>query len=77
MYYLLIGGMTYLSHQYGFPIVSILVCMVTHWTKTMVSHNVGYWIVMNLPDYYTIWALNLERIDDLKVVIYSSWIPHY
>ena len=60
--YLIIGGMTYLSHRDRVPKVSILMCMVTHWTKSMPSHDIYYWVVMILPSYYTAWALNLEKI---------------
>ena len=31
MHYLLIRGITGLDHQNEFPMVSALVCMVTHW----------------------------------------------
>ncbi|KAL6331398.1 hypothetical protein AAG906_011335 [Vitis piasezkii] len=33
VHHLLIGGMAGLSHLDGFPMVSALVCMVTHWTR--------------------------------------------
>ena len=39
VHHLLIGGMANLGYQDGFPIVSALVCMVTHWIGTMVSHE--------------------------------------
>ena len=39
VHYLLIGGIASLGHQDGFPTVSALVCMVTCWTKPMVSHD--------------------------------------
>ena len=39
VYYLLIGGMASLGYRDGFPIVSALVCMVTHWTRLIVSHD--------------------------------------
>ena len=35
----LIGEMIGLSYQDRFPMVRALVCMVTHWTKPMVSHD--------------------------------------
>ena len=40
MYYLLIGRMTYLNHHDKFPMVSALVCMVTHRIQLTVSHNI-------------------------------------
>ena len=39
MHHLLIGGMVSLGYQDGFPMVSALVCMVTHWIGPMVSHE--------------------------------------
>ena len=39
VYHLLIGGMIGLGYQDGFPMVSALVCMVTHWTGPMMSHD--------------------------------------
>ena len=39
VHYLLIGGMTGLGYQDEFPMVSALVCMVTHWTGPAVSHE--------------------------------------
>ena len=35
----LIGGMTGLGYRDRFPMVSALVCMVTHWTGPTVSHD--------------------------------------
>ena len=40
--YLQIGGMTCFGYQDRFPIVSALVCIVTHWIRPMVTHNIGY-----------------------------------
>ena len=39
VHYLLIGGMTSLGYQDEFLMVSVLVCMVTHWTGPTKSHN--------------------------------------
>ena len=39
VHYLLIGGMVSLGHRDKFPIVGALVCMVTHWTRSTVSHD--------------------------------------
>ena len=46
MHYLLIGGMTCLNCRDKFPIVSVLVCMVTHWTGRTVNHDIKLSIVM-------------------------------
>ena len=40
MHYLLIGGMVSLGNQDGFPMVSVLACMVTHWIRLMRSHDI-------------------------------------
>ena len=39
VHHLLIGGMVGFGYRDGFPMVSALVCMVTHWTKPIVSHD--------------------------------------
>ena len=39
VHYLLISGMTRLGCGDGFSMVSALVCMVTYWTRPIVSHD--------------------------------------
>ena len=39
VHHLQIGGMISLGYQDGFPIVSALICMVTHWIGPTVSHD--------------------------------------
>ena len=39
VHHLLIGGMTGLGYWDEFPMVSALVCMVTHWTGPTMSHD--------------------------------------
>ena len=39
VHHLQIGGMAGLGYQDEFPMVSALVCMVTHWTGPIVSHD--------------------------------------
>ena len=46
MYYFLIGGMTCLDRQNEFPIISALVCMVSHWIGLMVNNDISLSIVM-------------------------------
>ena len=46
MHYLLIRWKTCLSHQDEFLMVSVLVCMVTHWIRLAINHNVRLSIVM-------------------------------
>ena len=40
MYHILIGGMTGFDHQDGVSMVSVLMYMVTHWTRLTVSHDI-------------------------------------
>ena len=54
VHYLLIGEKTCLSHWDGVAIVSVLVCIITYWTKLMVSHDIGYRVVMISPSYYVV-----------------------
>ena len=41
-HHLLIEGMTSLGYRDGFPMVSVLVCMVTYWTGPTVSHDLSF-----------------------------------
>ena len=77
-----------LSHWDEFLMVSALVCMVTHWTKPMMSHDVR---LSSCHDFtkllYCIFSQPWENIEvvpklvmtltfgwDFKVIIYSLWI---
>ena len=40
VHYLLIGGMNCLDRQDEFFIVSALICMVTHWIRLMMNHDI-------------------------------------
>ena len=40
VHYLIIGEMTCLGHREGVLMVSVLVCMVAHWTRLAVNHDV-------------------------------------
>ena len=40
VYYLVISMMISLKHQDGFSMVSVLVCMITHWIGPTVSHDI-------------------------------------
>ena len=46
VHYLLIEGMVCLSHRDRFPMVSTLVCMVTHWIRLIVNYDVRLLIVL-------------------------------
>ena len=63
--YLLIEGLTYLDHQHRFPMMSAIMCMVTHWIKPMTNHDMGYRMVMTSPSYNVARTINLERILNL------------
>ena len=62
VHYLLIRGMTSISHQNEFSIMSASVYMVTHWIGPMVNHDINYQVVMISPNYYVTRPFNLERI---------------
>ena len=46
IHYFLIGEMIDLGHLDEFPMVSVLVFMVTHWTRLTTNHDIGYWVIM-------------------------------
>ena len=46
VHYLLIGEMTCLGHWDEFPKMSALVCMVIHWIRLTMNHDINYWVVM-------------------------------
>ena len=52
VHYLLIRGMTCLDHWDRVPIVSTLVCKVTHLIRLIVSRDISDWVVMTSPSYY-------------------------
>ena len=39
---LLNGRMTCLGHRDASPMVSALLCIVTHWTRPIVNHDINY-----------------------------------
>ena len=43
-----------MGHRDGVPMVTTLVCMVTHWISLMVSCDIGYRVVMISPNHYTL-----------------------
>lgn len=54
VHYLLIKGMTNFSHEDEILMVNTLVYMVIHWTKPLMSHKIGYRVVMISQRYYNI-----------------------
>ena len=88
VHYLLIGGMIGLGYRDGFPMVSSLVCLVTHWTRPMVSHDLRLssshdltkllHCVISQPweniEFMLKLAVALTYEWDHKLIIYSLWI---
>ena len=88
VYYILIKGMVGLDHRDEFPLMSALVCMVTHWTWPMVSHDVrlssGHdftkllHCVVSQPweniEFVLKLVVTLTYEWDRKLIIYSLWI---
>ena len=54
--------MTSLGRQDGVPMVSALVCTVTHWIRPIVSHDVRLSESHNFTNYVVL-PLNLEHIE--------------
>ena len=46
-----------LSHQDGVPMVSTLMCIVTHYTRLMVNHDVKLLGCHDFPNYYVAWNI--------------------
>ena len=77
VHHLLIGVMTSLGYRNEFPIVSVLVCMVTHWIEPMVSRDLRLSRSHNLTKlfHYIIsqpWE-NIEFVLKLQVVLTYEW----
>ena len=91
VHYFLIRRMTDLNHQDKFLMVSTLVCIVIHWTRLIMNHDVRVLDYHDWPSYYIVRTLNLEKILSLcwnqqkaltygwdhNVVIYSYELSHH
>ena len=87
-HHLLIGGMIGLGYRNGFPMVSALVCIVTHWIGSMVSHDLRLSSSLDLTKLpHCVISQSWENIKlvlklamvltykwDRKLIIYSLWI---
>ena len=87
-HHLLIGGMIGCGYRDGFLMVSALVCMVTHWTRPTVSHDLRLSSSHDLTQllHFVVsqpWgnielvlklAITLTYGWDCKLIIYSLWI---
>ena len=90
VHYLLIGGMVSLGHRDKFPVVGALVCMVTHWTRSTMNHDL---MLSNSHDFtkllHCVVSQHWENIEivlkltvaltykwDCKLIIYSLWIGY-
>ena len=56
------GGMVYLDNWDGFPMVSALVCIVAHWTKPTVSHDLKLSSSHDFTKLLHCVSFNFERI---------------
>ena len=88
MHHLLIRGMVGLGYQDKFPMVSALVCMVTHWTRPIMSHDLRLSSSHDLTKLLRCvisqpWenielvlklAMTLTYRRDRKLIRYSLWI---
>ena len=54
--------MVYLDNWDGFPMVSALVCIVAHWTKPTMSHDLKLSSSHDFTKLFHCVSFNLERI---------------
>ena len=62
VHHFLIGGMVSLGYRDGLLMVSALVCMVTHWTRPIVSYDLRLSNSHDITKLFIMLSLNLERI---------------
>ena len=88
VHHLLIEGMTGFGYQDWFPMVSALVCMVTHWIRPTISYDLRlssshdltkllYYVVSHPGESIELMlklAMTLTYEWDRKLIIYSLWI---
>ena len=88
VHHLLIGGMVGFGHRNEFPMVSALVCMITHWTWPMMSHDLRlssshdltkllHYVVSQSWDNIEFMLKLLVTLTygwDCKLIIYFLWI---
>ena len=79
VYHLLIEGMTSLGYWDEFPMVSVLMCMLTHWIRPMVSHGLGLSSSHNFTKllHYVVsqpWE-NIEFVIKLTMTLTYKWDP--
>ena len=60
--YLLVEDMVGLSLRDRFPMVSVLVCMVTYWIGPKWVMTQGYQVVMAILSCFIVLSLNFEKI---------------
>ena len=91
VHHLLIGGMVGLGYWDGFPMVNALVCIVTHWSGPMVSHDLRlssshdltklFHCVVSQPweniEFVLKLAMTLTYGWDSMLIIYSLWIGSF
>ena len=46
VFYLIIGGITCFWLSWWLSMMSVLMCIVIHWTRTTINHNMSYRVVM-------------------------------
>ena len=79
VYYLLIGGMTSLDNRDKVPMVSTLLCIVTHYIGPMVSHDTRLFSSHNFTKllYYIVSQLweHIKLVTKLVVTLIYRWDP--
>ena len=86
VYYFPIGEMTSLSHRDDFPMMSAIMCIVTHLTWPMVNHDINCWVVMIHHDTrlyklstlrkYWVYAKINKKLLSMGEILMWSYIPY-
>ena len=62
VHYCVIRGIVGFCYQDRVPMVSALLCMVTHWIRPIVSHDIRLLVSHDFTKLLHILTLNLEKI---------------
>ena len=80
VHYILIGRMICLGRRDGVLMVSVVVCMVTHWTWPTMNHDKRLLNSYDSLSYYVAWTPNLKRMLSMfwnqKDVLTNEWDPN-
>ena len=75
VHHLLIGGMVGISYRDGYPMVSALVCKVTHWTGLTMSHNLRLLSSHDLTKLFH--YVVSQRLENIELVLKLEMVLTY